>query len=171
MLHINEPFGAAFADWLDAQTSRPVVYARDGMPVVAAAGRVVVAPGDRHMVVRDGRVRLTRDPERHSCRPSVDVLFESVAAEYGAAAAACLLTGMGRDGALGLLKIRQAGGLTIAQDEATSVVYGMPREAAMLGAATHVLRLGDIGARLAALQDAAAAGGAAHEASSSSTTA
>jgi two-component system, chemotaxis family, protein-glutamate methylesterase/glutaminase len=82
------------------------------------------------------------------------VLFESVAVEFGAAAAACLLTGMGRDGALGLLKIRQAGGMTIAQDEATSVVYGMPREAAMLGAATHVLRLGDIGARIAALQGA-----------------
>ena len=102
--------------------------------------------------MRDGRLRLTRDPERHSCRPSVDVLFESVASEYGACAAACLLTGMGRDGALGLLEIRNAGGLTIAQDEATSVVYGMPREAALLGAATHVLPLGDIGARLAALQ-------------------
>jgi len=98
---------------------------------------------------------LTRAPERHSCRPSVDVLFESVALEYGSAAAACLLTGMGRDGALGLFQIRQAGGLTIAQDEATSVVYGMPREAAILGAATHILALGEIGARLAALQTAA----------------
>ncbi len=154
VLHINEPFDTAFADWLDAQTSRPVTYARDGMPVIDAAGRVVVAPGDRHMVVRGGRLHLTRDPERHSCRPSVDVLFESVAAEFGPAAAACLLTGMGRDGALGLLKIRQAGGVTIAQDEATSVVYGMPREAAMLGAATYVLRLEEIGARLAALQGA-----------------
>jgi two-component system chemotaxis response regulator CheB len=124
------------------------------MPVIAAVGRVVVAPGDRHMVVREGRLRLTGDPERHSCRPSVDVLFESVAAEYGATAAACLLTGMGRDGALGLLKVRQSGGLTIAQDEATSVVYGMPREAALLGAAAHVLRLGEIGARIAALQGA-----------------
>ena len=150
VLHINEPFGTAFADWLDGQTSRPVAYAADGAPV--AAGRVVVAPSDRHMIVRDGRVWLTRGAERHSCRPSVDVLFESVAGEYGPAAAACLLTGMGRDGALGLLQIRQAGGLTIAQDEASSIVYGMPREAALLGAAAHVLRLCDIAPRLAALQ-------------------
>jgi two-component system chemotaxis response regulator CheB len=124
------------------------------MTIIAAVGGVVVAPGDRHMVVREGRLRLTRDPERHSCRPSVDVLFESIAAECGASAIACLLTGMGRDGALGLLRIREAGGLTIAQDESTSVVYGMPREAANLGAATHVLRLGEIGARLAALEGA-----------------
>jgi two-component system chemotaxis response regulator CheB len=155
VVHINEPFGAAFADWLDGQTNRRVDYATDGVPVMASAGRVVVAPGDRHVVVREGRVRLTRDPQRHSCRPSVDVLFESIAVEYGPRAAACLLTGMGRDGAHGLLKIRDAGGLTIAQDESTSVVYGMPREAALLGAATHVLRLGEIGARLASLQDTA----------------
>jgi two-component system chemotaxis response regulator CheB len=152
VLHINEPFGTAFADWLDGQTRRRVVYAQDGAKVASTAGRVMVAPGGRHMVVRDGRLRLTLDPERHSCRPSVDVLFESIAAEYGAFAAACLLTGMGRDGALGLHKIRQAGGITIAQDEATSVVYGMPREAALLGAAMHVLPLGDIASRLAALK-------------------
>ena len=156
VLHINEPFATAFADWLDGQTSRPVIYATDGMPVDAAAGRVVMAPAGRHMIVRGRCLRLTGDPERHSCRPSVDVLFESVAEEFRASAAACLLTGMGRDGALGLLKIRQAGGLTIAQDETTSVVYGMPREAAIIGAAAHVLRLGDIGARLAALQDGGA---------------
>jgi two-component system chemotaxis response regulator CheB len=152
VVHINEPFGTAFADWLDGQTGRRATYPTDGMPVIAATGRVIVAPSDKHLIVRQGRLWLTKDPERHSCRPSVDVLFESVAAEYGASAAACLLTGMGRDGALGLLKIREAGGLTIAQDEATSVVYGMPREAALIGAATHVLRLGDIGPRLAALQ-------------------
>jgi two-component system chemotaxis response regulator CheB len=154
VLHINEPFGTAFADWLHGQTSRPVECARDGMAVNSAGGRVVVAPCDRHMVVRDGCLRLHREPQRHSCRPSVDVLFESVAATYGATAAACLLTGMGRDGALGLLKVRQAGGFTIAQDETTSIVYGMPREAALLGAANQVLRLGDIGARLASLQGA-----------------
>src|SRR6185295_15598169 len=109
------------------------------------------APPDRHMIVRDGRLHLHREAERHSCRPSVDVLFESVAHDLGAAAAACLLTGMGRDGALGLLAIRNAGGLTIAQDEATCVVYGMPREAVLLGAASRVLPLGDIGPALGAL--------------------
>jgi two-component system, chemotaxis family, protein-glutamate methylesterase/glutaminase len=155
VLHINEPFGTAFADWLDAQTNRPVVYAREGTPLTSLAGHVAVAPSDRHMIVCDGRLRLTSDPERHSCRPSVDVLFESVALECGGGGTACLLTGMGRDGALGLLKIRQAGGITIAQDETTSVVYGMPREAAVLGAAMHVLRLNDIGPYLGALQTAA----------------
>lgn len=151
VLHINEPFGAAFADWLDGQTSRRVAYALDGEPVAAAAGRVVMAPPGRHLVVRGGRLRLTLDPERHSCRPSVDVLFESVAREYGSAAAACLLTGMGRDGAAGLLEVRKSGGLTIAQDEATSVVYGMPREAVLLGAVEHVLPLGEIASALVSL--------------------
>ena len=156
VLHISEPFGAAFADWLDGQTGRAVSHARDGMPLAEVTGRVVVAPGTHHLVVRDRRLWLTQDAERHSCRPSVDVLFESVAAEYGPEAIACLLTGMGRDGALGLLKVRQAGGFTIAQDEATSVVYGMPREAVSLGAAAEVLRLGEIGTRLGVLQRAPA---------------
>jgi two-component system, chemotaxis family, protein-glutamate methylesterase/glutaminase len=155
VLHINEPFGSAFADWLDGQTTRRVVNAQDGMPLASLLGRVAVAPGNRHLLVREGRLRLTDDAERHSCRPSVDVLFESVAAEYGPLATACLLTGMGRDGARGLLRIREAGGTTIAQDEATSVVYGMPREAAMLGAAQQILRLGDIAPRLAALNGVA----------------
>jgi two-component system, chemotaxis family, protein-glutamate methylesterase/glutaminase len=155
VLHINEPFGTAFADWLDAQGGRRVAYATDGMPLSAAAGRVAVAPSGRHLVLRDGRLRLTRDPERHSCRPCVDVLFESLAHECGASVAACLLTGMGKDGAQGLAKIRAAGGLTIAQDETTSVIYGMPREAVLLGAATHVLRLPEIAPHLAALQSAA----------------
>ncbi len=151
VLHINDPFGTAFADWLDGQTARRVTNARDGMPLESLAGRVAVAPGNRHLLVRDGRLHLSDAPERHSCRPSVDVLFESVAAEYGPRAAACLLTGMGRDGAQGLLRIREAGGTTMAQDEATSIVYGMPREAAILGAAQQILRLGDIAPRIAAL--------------------
>lgn len=150
VLHINEPFGAAFADWLGAQTPHRVAYAQDGEDLAAAAGRVVLAPPERHLVLGQGCLRLTREPARHSCRPSVDRLFESLASESGAGTAACLLTGMGRDGAAGLLDIRRAGGLTIAQDEATSVVYGMPREAAMIGAAERILPLGEIGPALAA---------------------
>ena len=149
VIHIGEPFGAAFADWLDGQTAHRVDCARDGEPV-PAAGRVVMAPPGRHLVVRNGKLRLTDDPERHSCRPSVDVLFESLAHEYGAGVVACLLTGMGRDGAAGLLDVRRAGGLAIAQDEATSLVYGMPREAVLLGAAERVMALGDIGWAIAA---------------------
>jgi HPt (histidine-containing phosphotransfer) domain-containing protein len=86
-----------------------------------------------------------------ACRPSLDVLFESIATNYGASAVACVLTGMGRDGAAGLLEIRRAGGITLAQDEATSVVYGMPREAVNLGAAEKVLPLGTVGRTLAML--------------------
>ncbi len=155
VLHINEPFGSAFADWLDAQTGHRVAFARDGEAIDSLAARIVMAPPDRHLIVKGGRLRLTRDAERHSCRPSVDVLFESIAAEYGNRSVACLLTGMGRDGAAGLLAVRAAGGLTIAQDESTCVVYGMPREAALLDAAERVLPLDEIGPALASLDQAA----------------
>ena len=151
VLHLSEPFGAAFAQWLDCQTGIRVSYAEDGDVVSAKAGRVTMAPPDSHLVVRNGRLRLTQDPPRHSCRPSVDVLFESAAREYGPAAIACLLTGMGRDGAAGLLEVRQVGGCTIAQDEETSVVYGMPREALILGSVERVLPLSQIGPALSAL--------------------
>jgi len=151
VLHIGEPFGAAFAEWLDGQTGIRVSYAEDGDLVSAKAGRVTMAPPDSHLVVRNGRLRLTQDPVRHSCRPSVDILFESAAREYGPSAIACLLTGMGRDGATGLLEVRRAGGFTVAQDEETSVVYGMPREAVILGGAEQVLPLLQIGPALSAL--------------------
>lgn len=142
VVHLNEPFGAAFAEWLGNQSSHRVAFARDGE--VPAPG-VTMAPPGWHLVLEQGRFRLTKGPERHSCRPSVNVLFESIAQEVGAGAVACLLTGMGRDGAAGLLAIRNAGGYTIAQDEATSIVFGMPREAIALDAATKVLPLPDIG--------------------------
>jgi two-component system chemotaxis response regulator CheB len=151
VLHIGEPFGTAFADWLDGQTSRRVSFAVDGQPVQTLAGRVVMAPPDQHLTIGDGRLHLSRGEQRFSCRPSVDVLFESVARSCGNTAVGCLLTGMGRDGAAGLLEIRNAGGMTMAQDEATSVVYGMPREAVLLGAAQRVLPLQDIGRTLAQL--------------------
>lgn len=117
-------------------------------------GRLILAPPDFHMLLKGGRLRLTQDAERHSCRPSVDVLFESLARELGASVAGCLLTGMGRDGAEGLLAIHRAGGATMAQDEDTSVVFGMPREAILLGAAQRILPLSQIAPALADLAKA-----------------
>jgi two-component system, chemotaxis family, protein-glutamate methylesterase/glutaminase len=153
----SEPFAVAFTDWLAGQTGRAVGYARDGAEVAALAGRVVLAPPDRHLRVSGGVLRLDDGPPRHNCRPAVDVLFESVADEYGPHAAGCLLTGMGRDGAHGLLRMRARGATTFAQDEASCVVYGMPREAALLGAASLVLPPACMAVRLASLVPAAGA--------------
>jgi two-component system chemotaxis response regulator CheB len=152
VIHIGKLFAPAFAEWLDGQSPVRVAYAADGDPLPPfGEGRVLMACPDSHLVLRQGKLRLTQDPEQHSCRPSVDVLFASLAQELGADCAACLLTGMGRDGAEGLLAIRRAGGRTIAQDEATSVVFGMPREAILLGAAEQVLPLEKIAPVLGAL--------------------
>lgn len=152
VIHISPTFSGALAEWLNAQTRIPVRHAEDGEPLPSHGKTgVLMAPPDRHLTVRGGRVRLTAEPEVHSCRPSVDVLFQSVAHELGGRAVACLLTGMGRDGAAGLLAVRQAGGITLAQDEETSVVFGMPREAILLGAASRVLPLGEIGPALVSL--------------------
>jgi len=143
VIHISEPFGSSFAEWLDGQTPHRVHLARDGERMPASG--VVMAPPERHLIVREHKLHLSDGPERHSCRPSVDVLFESAAREFGSACTAVLLTGMGQDGARGLLAVREAGGMTIAQDEASCVVYGMPREAALIGAAQRILPLADIG--------------------------
>ena len=151
LLHLGATFGHSFAAWLETELGHPVAIAKDNEPLVPAASRIVMAPPSRHLIVRDGRLHLTDGAERNSCRPSIDVLFESIAADLGGAVAACLLTGMGKDGAGGLLQLRRAGAYTIAQDEATSVVYGMPREAALLGAPEQVLPLAEIGPALAAL--------------------
>jgi two-component system chemotaxis response regulator CheB len=146
VIHISEPFGLALAEWLDSQCPRPVRYARDGeaLPGLGQAS-VLMAPPEFHLELQGVRLSLGRGPERHSCRPSVDVLFESLARSSGPEALACLLTGMGRDGAAGMLLVKDAGGLTVAQDERTSVVFGMPGAAVSLGAARHVLPLDEIG--------------------------
>jgi two-component system chemotaxis response regulator CheB len=151
VMHLAAAFAAAFGDWLGRQVGRPVAYAVDGEAVDGCRGQVRLAPPDCHLTVRAGRLVLTHDPERHSCRPSVDVLFESVAREQAATTVACLLTGMGRDGAAGLLALRHGGAVTIGQDEATSIVYGMPREAALIGAVELVRPLGDVGPTLVEL--------------------
>lgn len=144
--HISDTFAAGFVDWLSAQSPIPVRAAEHDHPISVPG--VLVAPADRHLVLAGDRVQLVDTPPRHSCRPSVDVLFESVARQRGAKAVGVLLTGMGRDGAAGLLAIRQAGGVTVAQDEASSVIFGMPGEAVRIGAARHVLPPAAIGSLL-----------------------
>jgi len=152
VLHIGRPFGEGLADWLSGHTGLPVSQVKDGEPLPAPGeGRVLIAPPEAHLEVARGLLRLTSAPERHSCRPSIDVLFESIARTPCDGVVACLLTGMGRDGAAGLLALRRAGALTIAQDEASSVVYGMPKEAAEIGAAARVLALDGIVSLLASL--------------------
>jgi two-component system chemotaxis response regulator CheB len=151
VIHIGRPFALQFAEWLDGQSAIRVAFADDGERLPADAAQVFLAPPDRHLIVAQGKLRLTNAPERHSCRPSVDILFESVANEIGPLATACLLTGMGRDGAEGMLAIRQKGGTTIAQDEASSVVFGMPREAIQLGAAERTLPLQQIAPALTSI--------------------
>ena len=146
VLHLGASFGYGFSEWLGSVTPLRVVEAVHGAALTA--GVVHVCPPDRHLVLRGDRIALTSDPERHFCRPSVDVLFESVAAEVGAAAIGCLLTGIGRDGAAGLLRMRQAGALTLAQDESSSTVYGMPRAAMELGAVTFAGSPTELAARL-----------------------
>lgn len=142
LIHLGEMFSSAFAEWLDGQSKLRVRYARDGeaIPVRGTTG-VLMAPPGSHLVADHGYLWLKNTAERNSCRPSIDVLFESLARTHGTETVACLLTGMGKDGAKGLLALRQAGALTLAQDEASSVIFGMPREAIEIGAADRVLSL------------------------------
>jgi two-component system chemotaxis response regulator CheB len=152
ILHIDAQFAGAFAEWLGQQTRLPVRLAQDGEPIERAAGEVRLAPADVHLAVQARRIRLVASAPRNHCRPSVDVLFESLAVEPSLRVVACVLTGMGRDGATGLLAIRRAGGYTVAQDEATSVIYGMPREAVLLGGVDRELPLTEIGPLLDGLR-------------------
>ncbi|MFH0881988.1 MAG: chemotaxis-specific protein-glutamate methyltransferase CheB [bacterium] len=145
VIHISEAMSPALAEWLDTNCSLPVRFAVDGEHLPPEGkGIVLLAPADVHLKVVGKRLHLSDEPERHSCRPSVDHLFESIAEMIGERAIGCLLTGMGTDGAAGMLAIRQRGGLTVAQDEESSVIFGMPAEAIRLGGAQYVLSLKEI---------------------------
>ena len=150
--HIPPQFSRAFANRLNSISALEVKEADDNDSL--RPGLVLVAPGDYHLLLRrsGGRyyVNVKTGPKVCYQRPSVDVLFSSVAQAAGPDAVAALLTGMGSDGAQGLLRMRQAGAHTIAQDEATCVVYGMPREAVAIGAAAQVLPLSNIAQALLA---------------------
>ncbi|MEP7247335.1 MAG: CheB methylesterase domain-containing protein, partial [Gammaproteobacteria bacterium] len=144
--HIPKAFSASFAKRMNDSCLMTVTEAEDGQQVLA--GHVYIAPGDRHLY-------LTRDGARYVCRlddgapvnrhkPSVDVLFNSVAKSAGENAIGVILTGMGKDGAKGLKEMRAAGSRTVAQDEATSIVWGMPGEAVSIGAAESVMPIDDM---------------------------
>ena len=144
--HMPEKFTEAFARRLDGLCAMEIKEAADGDTVLR--GRVLIAPGNRHMLLQRSGARYyvsIRDGQlvsRH--RPSVDVLFRSAARFAGANALGIIMTGMGDDGARGLLEMKQAGAATIAQDEATSVVFGMPKEAVARGAADKILSLSQL---------------------------
>ncbi|MDR3536783.1 MAG: chemotaxis response regulator protein-glutamate methylesterase [Acetobacteraceae bacterium] len=144
--HMPEKFTEAFARRLNGLCAMEVKEAADGDSVLR--GRVLIAPGNRHMLLQRSGARYyvtIKDGQlvsRH--RPSVDVLFRSAARFAGANALGIIMTGMGDDGARGLLEMKQAGAVTIAQDEATSVVFGMPKEAIIRGAADKVLPIGHL---------------------------
>ncbi|TKV07849.1 chemotaxis response regulator protein-glutamate methylesterase [Citrobacter sp. wls619] len=148
--HMPAGFTRSFAQRLDSLCQISVHEAQDGEPV--HSGVALIAPGDKHMeIVRQGKgyvvsLNDTAPVNRH--RPSVDVLFNSVAKQAGKLASAAILTGMGNDGAHGLLALRKAGAFTLAQSEATCVVFGMPREAIALEAAQDIVDLDNISLRL-----------------------
>jgi two-component system, chemotaxis family, protein-glutamate methylesterase/glutaminase len=154
--HIPKAFSGPFAKRMDQCCQMTVYEAQDGQQILP--GHVYVAPGDRHLlVIRDGAryvCRLDDGTPVNRHKPSVDVLFRSVAQNVGRNAIGLLLTGMGKDGARGLKEMREAGSPTIAQDEATSVVWGMPGEAVSIGAAEKVLPLSDIAAATMRLSEA-----------------
>lgn len=141
--HVSVEFVEGYAQWLAAETGRKVVLARAGG--VPREGEVLVAGEDRHLALtRAGLLEYRDEPKDHVHRPAVDELFTSLVA-YPRAGVAVLLTGMGRDGADGMLALRRAGWHTIAQDEASSVVWGMPGAAHRAGAAVETLAIGAIG--------------------------
>ena len=141
--HIADGFAPGFADWLDRESTLSVRLARSGDKL--QAGMVLVAPNCGHLTVQSNRVVLDNSAPLHNCRPAVDALFNSLASQQLAAeTVALLLTGMGTDGADGLGRLQERGAYTIAQDKASSAIFGMPKAAIDRGAATQVLPLEQI---------------------------
>lgn len=145
--HVDAQFAGDLVQWLGEQTELPVSLAREGMR--PEKGSVFVAGTNDHLVLgADFAFHYTAEPADYPYRPSVDEFFLSLSAHWKRPGMAALLTGMGRDGARGLLVLRKTGWHTVAQDEKTSVVYGMPRAAVETGAAADVLPLSEIGASI-----------------------
>ena len=145
--HMGAPFMEGFASWLSGQSALPVKLAEDRE--IPRPGTVYVAPGDRHLELAPGNyLRLTNEAPIASQRPAANVLFQSLARVSGSKAVGVLLTGMGEDGARGLVQMKDAGAFTIAEDESTCVVYGMPGAAVRMGGVSVSLPQDLIAARL-----------------------
>lgn len=140
--HMPKGFTLSFAERLDKLTGARVVEAKDNMKI--ENGTIYIAPGDFHMRLENGSIKLSKEEKLHGVRPAVDYLFESAAKTYREKLVGIILTGMGRDGTDGMKKIKEKGGTTIAQDEATSVVFGMPGSAIENGLVDEVLSLENI---------------------------
>ncbi|MEM8491898.1 MAG: chemotaxis-specific protein-glutamate methyltransferase CheB [Pseudomonadota bacterium] len=144
--HMPGSFLTSLAERLNEQSALRVKEAEEGEKL--ARDTVYLAPGEVHMRIRSegraGYVELRTDAPENHCRPAVDYLFRSLASGFGKRALGAILTGMGADGAAGLLEMRGAGAFTMAQDESTSMVYGMPKQAVRMGAAAHQLPIDDI---------------------------
>jgi len=148
--HMPATFTPILADHLTKIGLMPCAEARDGESLLP--GRIYLAPGDRHLLIEGSRsalrARLSGDPPENFCRPAVDPMFRSVARVYGSAVLSIVLTGMGTDGAKGGQAVIAAGGTVLAQDEATSVVWGMPGAAAHAGICAAILPLNQIAPKL-----------------------
>ncbi|KAF1054993.1 MAG: Chemotaxis response regulator protein-glutamate methylesterase [Stenotrophomonas maltophilia] len=148
--HVDEVFAAGMAEWLATQSGIPVRLARHGEP--PQPGCVLLAGTNHHIrLQRNGELVYTAEPSSLIYKPSIDVFFDSVVDNWVGQAVGVVLTGMGRDGAEGLKRMRERGFLTLAQDQATSAVYGMPKAAAAIGAAQEIRSLKDIARRLGEL--------------------
>lgn len=148
--HIAAGFTRGFANWMNSYSKMPVQLARHGES--ALPGQVYVAPDDFHMNIgNNGCILLTKEGREYGLRPAVSYLFRSVASVYKQGAVGVILTGMGKDGAKELRMMKDSGAVTIAQDEESSIVYGMPGEAAKLDAATYTLSPDEIVAKLVCL--------------------
>lgn len=148
--HIPAAFSGPFAERVNRESQMTVCEAVDGQQILQ--GHVYIAPGDKHLLVKRSGARficqLNDGPPVNRHKPSVDVMFRSVAQNVGANAIGVILTGMGADGAQGMLEMREAGSPTIAQDERTSVVWGMPGEAVKLDAASDIVALDNVAAKI-----------------------
>lgn len=140
--HISHGFAPGFAHWLTKESLLPVKLADEGDEI--RPGRVLVAPGEKHMLLENGTVRLSDGQPVNSCRPSIDVFFSSLADADPERTLGVLLTGMGKDGARGLSLLRKNGGATIVQNEESCTIFGMPKAAIAMGAAEQVLPLSRI---------------------------